>query len=119
MQYRFVHSFASRFCAFLSAALLFACNNASEPQAVSGTQTRSAPAAPLPSDPVTKAAAYSFIDACVESSKARIGDEAKAFAYCKCVEAQIRGRFGNTDSLTVANLQKDTARLAQIIQQCK
>lgn len=100
----------------VSAGLLFACGNASDTAAKEAPAV--APTAPLPADPEAKAAAYNFIDACITSSRARLG-ETKAFAYCKCMESQIRQTFGNTDSATVAGLQFDTATLGWFIRRCQ
>ena len=100
---------------FVSAS---SCNNNASNQRTADSAATATPA-PRLTDSTAKAAAYSFIDACVESSKASRPDQAKAFAYCKCMEAQIRQKYGNTDSASVVALQQDTSTLKSFLQNCQ
>ena len=89
-----------------------ACNNSTEPSDKpkdSRVNSR---------DSITDPAELSFIDGCVENSKARLG-EAQAFTYCKCFMLQAKAKFGTIDSTTLSNLEKDTAQVAKMAKACE
>ena len=97
------------------------CNNASNTAQNAGAKDTVAHQALSP-DSMQREAELSFIDACVESSKTASNaslTDAKAYAHCKCMMEGIKQKYGNTDSITIATMQKDTAAMAQILQRCK
>lgn len=107
------------FITTIAAFFLLSCNNAAESAAGKDSANNTAvQPIPLSTDSAARVDDFSFIDGCVETNKTKM-DESKAFAHCKCIMAQIKLKFGNTDSLTIANLQKDTAEIRRILNACK
>lgn len=104
------------------AALLSCTNNSNTATGNEVTKGDTATHQALSHDSLEREAELSFIDACVESSKASSKttlSDSKAYAHCKCVMEGIKQKYGNTDSTTIAGLQKDTAAMAKILQRCK
>ncbi|QEC57654.1 hypothetical protein [Flavisolibacter ginsenosidimutans] len=119
ISFRFVPVFLS----LISGVVLLSCtNNSNTATANEVTKDDTAIHQTLSRDSLEREAELSFIDACVESSKASskttLGD-AKAYAHCKCVMEGIKQKYGNTDSTTIAGLQKDTAAMTKILRRCK
>ena len=100
----------------LFAVSLVACKN--NPATVTTPQTQTVAPAPAVTvvDSAAKVAELSFIDGCVENSKLTLG-EPKAFAFCKCMYAQIQSKYPNLDSAGKANL--DTATVARMAAACR
>lgn len=59
-----------------------------------------------------------FMDACVEGSSERLGEE-KAFNQCKCILRQIQAENPGNDSTKSALIMTDTAKMAAMAQKCK
>jgi len=114
--------FVPVFLCLISGAVLLSCTNNSNTATANEVTKGDTATRALSRDSQEREAELSFIDACVESSKASsktmLGD-AKAYAHCKCVMEGIKQKYGNTDSATIAGLQKDTAAMTKILQRCK
>ena len=63
-------------------------------------------------------AEMNFIDACVESSKASLG-EAKAYTFCKCMLPQAKAKVPDMDSTAMDALGRDTAEVTRMAANCK
>lgn len=102
------------------ASCLIACknNDASTARQKDSTATAGTPVAavPLATDSAARVEQLSFIDGCVESAKLTLGD-AKAFAFCKCMYAQIQVRYPGLDSAEISRL--DTAIVAKLAATCR
>lgn len=58
-----------------------------------------------------------FLDACVEMSTERLGEE-EAFNKCKCILRQIENENPSNDSTKSALIMTDTAKMAAMAAKC-
>lgn len=94
---------------------LAACNNATTPAAKAPDSNK--PTAVPTTDSVAREAELNFIDGCVENAKLTLG-EAKAYAFCKCIFAQVKTKYPEIDSSVMAALA-DTAEVARMAANCR
>lgn len=59
-----------------------------------------------------------FLDACVEGSAERLGEE-KAFNHCKCVLRQMQAANPSNDSAKAALIITDSTRMAAMLSKCE
>jgi len=59
-----------------------------------------------------------FLDACVENSAERLGEE-QAFNTCKCILRQIQEKNPENDSAKVALMITDTAQMKAMADKCR
>ena len=94
--------------------ILAACNNSNT---AADRTSDSANKATVPAtDSVSKEAAFSFIDGCVENAKLTLGEQ-KAYVFCKCIYDQAKSKYPDMDSARMASL--DTAEVARMAAACR
>lgn len=92
-----------------------ACKN-NEASTASQKDTAAVVSAPLAKDSAGRVEQLSFIDGCVDNAKLTLGEE-KAFAFCKCMYAQIQAKHPGLDSAEITNL--DSATVAKLAAACR
>lgn len=72
----------------------------------------------IPADSNARVATFNFIDECMNNAKITLGDQ-KAYAFCKCIYAQLKAENPGADSIAIEGLATDTARIAKMAANCR
>lgn len=105
----------TRLLSFALVLFLCSCNSGSSSSKNADTTAAATTATTVPHT-WNKDDEQQFMNSCIESSKARLGDTA-AFAYCKCVLGKVQAQFPTLDSS--AAILQDSAQAAKITAGCK
>jgi len=93
----------------------FSCKNSSSTKDKSDSANNSSV---IPADSNARVATFNFIDECMLNAKITLGDQ-KAYAFCKCIYAQLKAQNPGADSIAIEGLATDTARIAKMAANCR